>query len=709
MIEYSGEFSDEMKEQYQTIIPFFDEDFYLFNYPELSSYPGELAAHYIIAGWQEGKNPTPNFSTTYYLQMNADVADAVMNPFYHYIRWGKYEGRKTKMAETAIHYKKTFTDKLCSISMVKNESDIIDIFCSHLSVFFDRIILIDHKSTDGTREYLKYISSVDPRFEIYDFIEDGYEQKMVMDFITRRVVQDKTIDWLFYLDADEFFPFHTRQQLLKILKKSNPSIVGAAHWINIIPDNYTGTFDFSNPFLVPKDVSPYKKVYFNAKSFDASNLSVTQGCHSLRLKNTEEDLPEEHFFNIYHIPVRSYDHIVKKLYQGVLAYSNRTKSTANSNDGFHWNEAYRLCREHGLSKELLNGLSFHYGEPVNRSDFPFIEDAVLLEHGFDRGIVPIARDIHLPSNTFAVPLTEVLFNLAYDQSLRLESGKKSALTKLEVSCDNIIFQSKDDAGYLFGQLNNLPSPAYLELEGLSDIDFVLKNLESATWRVDTYVSSSWAGHIPFMFYLFSLIKPRRFVELGTYCGASFFAGCQAAKILGLKTECIAIDTWKGDFQASHYTEDVFFNFKSTLESSYQGLGQYLRGTFDSFVDRFEDGSIDLLHIDGCHTYECVRDDFNMWVQKLSEDGIVLFHDTNEFQTTFGVWKFWNEIKAKYPSLEFKHSHGLGLIYVGGNNQHPICRLISIFQANDKYNNMLQWFFHSIGEYSRRKSETENPR
>tara|TARA_A100001011_G_C13728696_1_gene602595 strand:+ start:62 stop:553 length:492 start_codon:yes stop_codon:yes gene_type:complete len=86
--------------------------------------------------------------------------------------------------------------------------------------------------------------------------------------------------------------------------------------------------------------------------------------------------------------------------------------------------------------------------------------------------------------------------------------------------------------------------------------------------------------------------------------------------------------------------------------------------FSEALRKFDENSIDLLHIDGFHSYEAVSGDFNTWYPKLSTKAVVLFHDTHEFQPKFGVHRFWAEIKNKYPEqcFEFEHSHGLGVCF-----------------------------------------------
>jgi hypothetical protein len=71
----------------------------------------------------------------------------------------------------------------------------------------------------------------------------------------------------------------------------------------------------------------------------------------------------------------------------------------------------------------------------------------------------------------------------------------------------------------------------------------------------------------------------------------------------------------------------------------------------------------------------------------------LFHDISEKQTDFGVWKLWDEVKARYPHFEFLHGHGLGLIAVG---ERPPQELSWLFEATEKEITSIQNFFFCLG-------------
>lgn len=176
--------------------------------------------------------------------------------------------------------------------------------------------------------------------------------------------------------------------------------------------------------------------------------------------------------------------------------------------------------------------------------------------------------------------------------------------------------------------------------------------------------SAWAEHIPFAFALTMWAKPRLYVELGAHKGDSYCAVCQAVKSLGLGARCAAVDTWEGDEHAGRYGADVLRTLRAHHDPLYGSFSRLMQMTFDAAVGQFADRSIDVLHIDGLHTYEAVRHDFETWLPKIGDRGVVLFHDTRERGGDFGVWRFWEEVSRGRPSFEFEHGHGLGVLAVG---------------------------------------------
>jgi hypothetical protein len=193
--------------------------------------------------------------------------------------------------------------------------------------------------------------------------------------------------------------------------------------------------------------------------------------------------------------------------------------------------------------------------------------------------------------------------------------------------------------------------------------------------------STWAGHIPFMFLAFSLAKPRVFVELGVDLGASFVAACEAADRFHVNTRCFGIDTWQGDDHARYSDGEAVFPALRTFIATRYPACSLLRLTFDEANTQFRDKSIDLLHIDGLHTYEAVAHDFETWLPKLSEQSIVLFHDTEVRTQNFGVHRFWSEIIARYRHFQFTHSSGLGVLVTGSSPPSELAALIDFAAAD----------------------------
>lgn len=186
---------------------------------------------------------------------------------------------------------------------------------------------------------------------------------------------------------------------------------------------------------------------------------------------------------------------------------------------------------------------------------------------------------------------------------------------------------------------------------------------------DILFYSPWSGHRHFAYDFVNWYKPAMIVELGTHYGCSYFTFAQAIKDFGMETTLYGIDTWQGDdFTRHDYNDNVFQSFFDILSQYYDTKKCfYYRMTFDAARERFNDESINLLHIDGSHNYSDVRHDFETWLPKMKKDGVIFLHDISEDKVNgeiMGSHNYWKELESQFNChVSFDFSWGLGLIFL----------------------------------------------
>jgi hypothetical protein len=223
-------------------------------------------------------------------------------------------------------------------------------------------------------------------------------------------------------------------------------------------------------------------------------------------------------------------------------------------------------------------------------------------------------------------------------------------------------------------------------------DFQLQAYPIVLMRPQVVPPFGWVGHIPFAYLAVELLKPSCLVELGTHSGNSYLAMCQAVSALDLPAQCFAVDTWQGDSHALQYGEQVYRALRARHDPRYGAFSQLLRMRFDEALAHFDDASVDLLHIDGLHTYDAVKQDFETWLPKLSDRAVVLMHDTAMQEREFGVGRFFDELSSRYPCFSFKHSHGLGIVAVGSHVPEAFTLFLRHAQSNP---GMIRTFFEAL--------------
>lgn len=166
------------------------------------------------------------------------------------------------------------------------------------------------------------------------------------------------------------------------------------------------------------------------------------------------------------------------------------------------------------------------------------------------------------------------------------------------------------------------------------------------------ITSAWTGHRVFAEWLVKTLSPNTIVELGVDYGYSTFVFANALK--GTSGTIYGIDLFIGDVHAG--IRDTYGSVMNNITTNNVTNIEIIRGDFTS-VSNIWSKPINILHIDGLHTYEAVKNDFNCWSKFVNDDGIILFHDVAIRQ--FGIKKFFSEIEGGYK-LYFTHSAGLGI-------------------------------------------------
>ena len=149
------------------------------------------------------------------------------------------------------------------------------------------------------------------------------------------------------------------------------------------------------------------------------------------------------------------------------------------------------------------------------------------------------------------------------------------------------------------------------------------------------------------------LRPKTVLEIGTCNGGTLLIFCRLAD---QKANVYSIDLPGGRFGGGY----EFFRVPILLRMKKAGQRLHLLRANSHeketrlVLDRKLDGAkLDLLFIDGDHTYKGVRSDFEMYSPFVRPGGIIAFHDivAGQEQLVGEVRRFWTEVKTCYRHRE----------------------------------------------------------
>jgi predicted O-methyltransferase YrrM len=161
------------------------------------------------------------------------------------------------------------------------------------------------------------------------------------------------------------------------------------------------------------------------------------------------------------------------------------------------------------------------------------------------------------------------------------------------------------------------------------------------------------------------LNPSTVLEIGTSMGGTLYLWTRLAKH---DATIVSLDLPGGKFGGgySFLRIPVYRRFARPGQRLHLiRANSHQDATLMQVKSRFGLRQVDLLFIDGDHTYEGVKRDWEMYSPLVRQGGLVVFHDVAGNYEDTQVKRFWDSIKTSYEHREYmvhpKGLYGIGVL------------------------------------------------
>lgn len=261
--------------------------------------------------------------------------------------------------------------KFVSVSLVKDEADIIELFIRINSRVIDHFFIVDNGSSDNTVKILEKLGQEGFKITLFRDPDPHYNQSLMTTKALRYIANNTQFDWAFILDADEFVNIE-KSALEKELSKIPGNQIASLRWATWIPKSDIW-YKCDNPLWTgftkkKNETEKYEKVIISSRL--APTIIVGLGNHeahitlndSLRLVDGSVKVDQNCLTcgELDHVPVRSSLQVLLKVLMGSLKLSIKKDRVAY--EGYHWDRAASLVRQYKYEVDdiLLRYLALNY-------------------------------------------------------------------------------------------------------------------------------------------------------------------------------------------------------------------------------------------------------------------------------------------------------------------------------------------------------------
>lgn len=279
---------------------------------------------------------------------------------------------------------------LVGVVMVKNEADIVEAFVRHNLELLDRLLIVDHQSSDATVKVLTALRAEGMPIELMRDTALAFRQGDRIGELARLAFQRFGADHVFALDADEFVLAPSRAELEDRLSALPAGACASIPWRNQVPEDVPP--DAAHPFArirlaASADLPPMTKLVLG-RDFTDHRHEMSHGNHALLERQGEHWLPRTPppalpGVVLAHVPFRSIEQFIAKI---VLSwFGNRLLQGAAarvSETNWHWRDLFdrylagetptwAQMREHALRCYLLTPDPTRPSRPLSDAQLAF--------------------------------------------------------------------------------------------------------------------------------------------------------------------------------------------------------------------------------------------------------------------------------------------------------------------------------------------------
>jgi hypothetical protein len=214
--------------------------------------------------------------------------------------------------------------RIASVSIVKDEADILEAFVRHNLVFIDRMFIIDDQSSDNTSEILRRLALENPSVTLLDDGWNGaFHQKKRTTAALNLVRKIEDWDCVLALDADEFISTDARSTFETEIRAIPPASSGGFRAVH-----YCIHGRLLNPTACQNQTCHIGfgifKSFLTRELLQIENLAFSDGNHHILVNGAllENTWPLPSVV-LAHFPVRSMDQIAIKLLRQYVGWLSR--------------------------------------------------------------------------------------------------------------------------------------------------------------------------------------------------------------------------------------------------------------------------------------------------------------------------------------------------------------------------------------------------